>query len=110
MDVLKRGHVIRMCKEPLGPLRSYRTRCPSCKHLFDSDAYRKCIFLCCVFEKCYQCVLNKILLPCETPADPFWLPIIYIESVKRPAPISRKSIEQERGPSRLRNGKIFSTN
>ncbi len=62
-----RGHVIRLYEVPAGTSQSKAKSCPSCDNVYDNGVYRKCIYLCCEFESCFHCVLNK---------NKSWCPII----------------------------------
>ncbi len=60
-----RGHVIRLYGLQPSTSQSEPPSCPTCGFTYDDGKNRKCVYLCCEFEDCFECVINKNMYQCH---------------------------------------------
>ncbi len=114
LTIKNRGHVVSLFDLPHGHFHIKQKRCPSCKKAYDNDAFRKCVYLCCLFEKCLHCVINKDMLECTVDENAIfewcamqWSPRVPLNNANVPASGLKNVRHDEDGVSPLSTGKMF---
>lgn len=61
-----RGHVLRLYQMRPSTSEKSPSICPSCRNLYNDGNRRETVFLCCRYEECLECVLQRTRFLCPT--------------------------------------------